>query len=44
MSRPEAARDPGRSARLGDEYRQAEERLQALFEEWERASAEAANA
>ncbi|HEV3469274.1 MAG TPA: ABC-F family ATP-binding cassette domain-containing protein [Pyrinomonadaceae bacterium] len=44
MSRPEAARDPGRSARLGDEYRQAEERLQTLFEEWERASAEAANA
>jgi ATP-binding cassette, subfamily F, member 3 len=44
MSRPEAARDAARAARLGEEYRQADERLQALFEEWERASAEAASA
>ncbi|HWS55118.1 MAG TPA: ABC-F family ATP-binding cassette domain-containing protein [Pyrinomonadaceae bacterium] len=44
MSRPEAARDAARAARLGEEYRQADERLQTLFEEWERASAEAANA
>ena len=42
MSRPEAARDPARMARLGEEYREADERLQVLFEEWERAAAEAA--
>jgi hypothetical protein len=42
MSRPEAARDQERMARLGDEYRQAEERLQTLLGEWERAAAEAA--
>jgi ATP-binding cassette subfamily F protein 3 len=44
MSRPEAARDPGRMARLGEEYGQADVRLQSLLEEWERAAAEAASA
>jgi ATP-binding cassette subfamily F protein 3 len=44
MSRPEVARDPGRTARLNDEYGKADERLQTLLEEWERASAEAASA
>jgi ATP-binding cassette, subfamily F, member 3 len=44
MSRPEAAREPERMARLGEDYRKADERLQSLLEEWERASAEAASA
>ena len=44
MSRPEVARDPARTARLGDDYQKADERLQSLLEEWERAAAEAASA
>ena len=43
LATPETARDPGRLARLNDDYRRAEERLRELYEEWERA-AEGANA
>jgi len=43
MSTPEAARDPARMSRLNEEYRKGDERLRALYEEWERA-AEAASA
>ncbi|HST52695.1 MAG TPA: ABC-F family ATP-binding cassette domain-containing protein [Pyrinomonadaceae bacterium] len=43
LATPEAARDPGRLARLNDEYRNADERLRQLYEEWERA-AESASA
>jgi ATP-binding cassette subfamily F protein 3 len=44
LSSPETARDPARLARLNDDYRKAEARLRELYEEWERASAEGANA
>ncbi|MCA1815333.1 MAG: ATP-binding cassette domain-containing protein, partial [Acidobacteria bacterium] len=42
LSRPEVARDHARAARLNQDYRAADERLRALYEEWERAAAEAA--
>jgi ATP-binding cassette subfamily F protein 3 len=44
LSRPEVARDQARVAALNDEYRAADERLRALYEEWERVAAEAARA
>ena len=44
LSRPDAARDAARASRLNDEYRAADERLRALYEEWERVAAEAASA
>jgi ATP-binding cassette subfamily F protein 3 len=44
MATPEVARDPGRLARLNEEYRNADERLRLLYEEWERVVAEAASA
>ncbi len=44
MATPEAARDHGRLARLNEEYRNADERLRLLYEEWERVVAEAARA
>ena len=44
MSTPDAARDPRRLARLNEDYKKAEARLQQLYEEWERVVAEAANA
>lgn len=42
MGKPEVARAPERLAALNEEYRQAEERLQALYQEWERVAAETA--
>jgi ATP-binding cassette subfamily F protein 3 len=42
MSTPEAARDAACLARLNEEYSKTEERLRGLYEEWERAAAEAA--
>jgi len=44
MCRPEAARARARLAQLNEEYRQTDERLRALYEEWERVAAEASNA
>ncbi|HKS28149.1 MAG TPA: ABC-F family ATP-binding cassette domain-containing protein [Pyrinomonadaceae bacterium] len=44
MSRPEVARSPDRLATLNEEYRQTEERLQALYQEWERAAAQTTKA
>jgi predicted nucleic acid-binding Zn-ribbon protein len=44
MSLPEVARDPGRLMSLNQEYTQTEERLRALYSEWERVAAEATNA
>ncbi|HYH87155.1 MAG TPA: ATP-binding cassette domain-containing protein, partial [Pyrinomonadaceae bacterium] len=44
MSTPEAARDPERIARLGEDYGKTEELLRSLYEEWERVVAEAASA
>jgi ATP-binding cassette subfamily F protein 3 len=44
MATPEAARDPGRLARLNGDYKKAEERLRELYEEWERVAAEGASA
>jgi ATP-binding cassette subfamily F protein 3 len=44
MSTPESARDASRLARLNEEYAKTEERLRRLYEEWERAAAEAASA
>jgi ATP-binding cassette subfamily F protein 3 len=44
MSSPENARDPGRLARLNEDYKKAEERLRELYEEWERVAAEGASA
>jgi ATP-binding cassette, subfamily F, member 3 len=44
LSSPGAARDPALLARLNEEYAKADERLRALYEEWERVVAEAANA
>ena len=39
MSQPEVARDMDRFTRLSDDFRQAEVRLRALYEEWERVAA-----
>ena len=44
LASTEAARDPELLARLNEDYRQAEERLHALYEEWERVAAESAKA
>jgi ATP-binding cassette subfamily F protein 3 len=44
LSLPEVARDHARASRLNEDYRAADERLRALYEEWERVAAEAANA
>ncbi|MDQ3755644.1 MAG: ATP-binding cassette domain-containing protein, partial [Acidobacteriota bacterium] len=44
MCRSEVARAPARLAQLNEEYRQTDERLRALYEEWERVAAEATNA
>jgi ATP-binding cassette subfamily F protein 3 len=44
LGRPEVARDPDQSRLLNEEYRLTDERLRGLYEEWERAAAEAANA
>ena len=44
LARPEIARDAARVVALNDEYRQTDERLRTLYEEWERVAAEAANA
>jgi ATP-binding cassette, subfamily F, member 3 len=43
LASPGAARDPARLARLNEEYSKADERLRALYEEWERVVAEATN-
>jgi len=42
LSRPEVARDQPRAARVNEDYRAADERLRALYEEWERVAGEAA--
>src|ERR1700754_460017 len=44
LSSPAAARDPALLARLNKEYAKADERLRALYEEWERVVAEATSA
>jgi ATP-binding cassette subfamily F protein 3 len=44
LSRPAVARDTARVTTLNDEYGQADARLRALYEEWERVAAEAASA
>jgi len=44
MSSPEAARVAERMARLNEDYRQTDERLRGLYEEWERVAAESAEA
>ena len=44
LATPATARDPGRLARLNGDYKQAEERLRELYEEWERVAAEGASA
>jgi ATP-binding cassette subfamily F protein 3 len=44
MGKPEVAREPGRLAALNQEYRQTEESLQALYQEWERVAAETTKA
>jgi ATP-binding cassette, subfamily F, member 3 len=44
LGRPEVARDPDQSRLLNEEYRRTDERLRGLYEEWERAAAEAASA
>jgi ABC transporter C-terminal domain len=44
MGLPEVARNPERLLKLDDEYRQTETRLKALYEEWESAAAERAEA
>ncbi|HEY0079402.1 MAG TPA: ATP-binding cassette domain-containing protein [Pyrinomonadaceae bacterium] len=44
MSLPETARSHEHLARLNDDYRQTDERLRSLYEEWERVAAEAASA
>src|SRR4051812_4887066 len=40
LGKPGVARDPGRLARLNEDYQKAEARLRELYEEWERAAAE----
>jgi len=44
LASPNAARDPALLSRLNDEYAKTDERLRALYEEWERVVAESANA
>jgi ATP-binding cassette subfamily F protein 3 len=44
LSSPNAAREPARLARLNEDYAKTDERLRALYEEWERVVAEATNA
>jgi ATP-binding cassette subfamily F protein 3 len=44
MSRPEVARDAARLLALNKDYQQTEERLRALYREWERVATEATNA
>src|SRR5688500_2125660 len=44
LAKPETARDHTRLARLNEDYKQAEERLRELYEEWERVAAEGASA
>jgi ATP-binding cassette, subfamily F, member 3 len=44
MAVPEAARSPERLAKLHGEYERMDARLRLLYEEWERAAAEASNA
>jgi ATP-binding cassette subfamily F protein 3 len=44
LSGPQVARDQARVSRLNEEYRAADERLRALYAEWERVAAEAASA
>jgi ATP-binding cassette subfamily F protein 3 len=44
LSRPDVARDQPRVSRLNADYRAADERLRALYEEWDRVAAEAQSA
>ncbi|HEY0324091.1 MAG TPA: ABC-F family ATP-binding cassette domain-containing protein [Pyrinomonadaceae bacterium] len=44
MSKPDVARDSQRLVALNEEYGQTEERLQALYQEWERVAAETTKA
>jgi ATP-binding cassette subfamily F protein 3 len=44
LSSPQVARDQARASRLNEDYRATDERLRALYAEWERVAAEAANA
>ncbi|HVF45594.1 MAG TPA: ATP-binding cassette domain-containing protein, partial [Pyrinomonadaceae bacterium] len=44
LASPGVARDPALLARLNQDYAKTDERLRALYEEWERVVAEAANA
>ncbi|MBD0373273.1 MAG: ABC-F family ATP-binding cassette domain-containing protein [Pyrinomonadaceae bacterium] len=44
MGKPEVARAPERLAELNEEYGQTEERLQSLYQEWERVAAETTKA
>ncbi|MDT7543576.1 MAG: ATP-binding cassette, subfamily er 3 [Acidobacteriota bacterium] len=44
LSRPNVARDQARVSRLNADYRAADERLRALYEEWDRVAAEAQSA
>jgi hypothetical protein len=44
MGLPEVARNPERLLKLDEEYRRAENRLKALYEDWESAAAERAEA
>jgi ATP-binding cassette subfamily F protein 3 len=44
LASPNAARDHALLARLNEEYAKTDERLRALYEEWERVVAEATNA
>jgi ATP-binding cassette subfamily F protein 3 len=44
LSRPDVARDLSRVSRLNADYRAADERLRALYEEWDRVAAEAQSA
>jgi ATP-binding cassette subfamily F protein 3 len=43
LSSPQVARDQARASRLNEEYRATDERLRALYAEWERVAAEATN-
>jgi ATP-binding cassette, subfamily F, member 3 len=44
MGKPDVAREHDQLAALNEEYRQTEERLQALYQEWERVAAETTKA
>ena len=44
LASPNVARDPALLSRLNEDYAKADERLRALYEEWERVVAESANA